>query len=162
MSQRQTEPRDKTQTQKPSAQGTLFWEQTASFGMYSWKSSTEGPNDFSPTARPTSLATRTTSTMEENKNICQSSKCFSYWSPTQGKVSWKNRESLKDFKMKLFQSNDLLIGWNRLFYTLWKWVNTSGVMYVCCMEQQHSLSWTFSPMWISLVSPLMNRVHSHS
>lgn len=39
--------------------------------------------------RPTSLATRTTSTMEEKKNICQSSKCFSYQSLTQGKCPEK-------------------------------------------------------------------------
>lgn len=69
-------------------------------------------------ARLTSLATRTTSALEEKKNICQSSKCFSYQSPTQGRFPEKMLKTIsKDFKIKLFQSNDFLIGWNRLFYT---------------------------------------------
>lgn len=52
--------------------------------------------------------------MEEKKNTCQSSQGFSYQSPTEGKSPEK---MLKTFKMKLFQSNDLLIEWNRLVYT---------------------------------------------
>jgi len=83
-SQRQTGPRDVMQTQKPCAQGTLFWEQTASLVKYSWNSCPENPTLVSCRARLVSLATRTPSTTEEKKNICQSSKCFNYPTPTRG------------------------------------------------------------------------------
>lgn len=49
-----------------------------------------------------------------------------------------------------------------VLHMLRKWVNMSGVMSVCHLKQQYGLSWTFSLMWTSLVSPLRNKVHSHS
>lgn len=80
-SQRQSRCRDRTQRQKSCTLATLSWSKLPLLGCTCENPPLKDPRLVSCRA---SLATRTSSTVEEKKNICKSSKGFSYPGPTQG------------------------------------------------------------------------------